>query len=55
MPEALLPGCLAGRIQASATECGGHWQQRDYKSFSPGVDWDSVDWATAPAIQVGRG
>lgn len=25
--------------------------QKDYKSFSPSVDWDTVDWSSAPAIQ----
>lgn len=25
--------------------------QSDYKSFSPSVDWDNVDWNSAPAIQ----
>lgn len=25
--------------------------QNDYKSFSPSVDWDTVDWSSAPAIQ----
>jgi len=25
--------------------------QKDYKSFSPSVDWDSVDWNSAPAVQ----
>ncbi len=25
--------------------------QADYKSFSPSVDWDNVDWSSAPAIQ----
>ena len=25
--------------------------QKDYKSFSPLVDWDTVDWSSAPAIQ----
>lgn len=29
----------ADRIVASADECQGHWQQKDYKSFSPGSDW----------------
>ena len=29
----------------------GEAVQRDYKSFSPMVDWDNVDWASAPAIQ----
>ena len=25
--------------------------QKDYKTFSPSVDWDTVDWDSAPAIQ----
>ena len=25
--------------------------QKDYKSFSPSVGWDDVDWSSAPAIQ----
>ena len=25
--------------------------QKDYKSFSPSVDWDNVEWDSAPAIQ----
>ncbi len=25
--------------------------QKDYKSFSPNVDWDNVDWGSAPAVQ----
>eukprot|EP00882_Tetradesmus_deserticola_P000961 GHRQ01001042.1.p1 GENE.GHRQ01001042.1~~GHRQ01001042.1.p1 ORF type:complete len:582 (+),score=245.93 GHRQ01001042.1:259-2004(+) len=40
-----------GRIVASADECQGHWQQKDYKAFSPGTDWESLDWSAAPAIQ----
>uniref|UniRef100_A0A383VKU0 Sulfite oxidase n=1 Tax=Tetradesmus obliquus TaxID=3088 RepID=A0A383VKU0_TETOB len=40
-----------GRIVASADECQGHWQQKDYKAFSPGTDWDAIDWSAAPAIQ----
>ncbi|KAG2487321.1 hypothetical protein HYH03_014038 [Edaphochlamys debaryana] len=39
------------RIVASQYESGSHWQQRDYKSFCPSVDWDSVEWGSAPAIQ----
>jgi sulfite oxidase len=39
------------RIIASKEESHSHWQQADYKSFSPSVDWDSVDWSSAPAIQ----
>jgi len=40
------------RVIASREESKSHWQQRDYKSFSPSVDWDTVDWSSAPAIQV---
>jgi len=40
-----------GEVVASAEECQGHWQQRDYKAFSPGTDWDNLDWSSAPAIQ----
>ena len=27
------------------------WQKKDYKSFSPAIDWHNVNWETAPAIQ----
>ena len=40
------------RVIASREESKSHWQQRDYKSFSPSVDWDTVDWSSAPAIQA---
>ena len=40
----------AGKVVTSKVESPSHWQQFDYKSFSPGVDWDTVDWASAPAI-----
>ncbi|XP_062561032.1 sulfite oxidase, mitochondrial isoform X1 [Armigeres subalbatus] len=40
-----------GRIVVSEEESGSHWQQKDYKSFSPNTDWDTVDFSTAPAIQ----
>lgn len=40
------------RIVASSEESSSFWQRSDYKSFSPGVDWDSVDWDSAPAIQA---
>ncbi|KAF8069467.1 hypothetical protein HT031_001583 [Scenedesmus sp. PABB004] len=56
--RAIVPGTTGarsvkwlGRIEASADECQGHWQQRDYKVFSPGTDWDNIDWSSAPAIQ----
>jgi len=40
-----------GKIIASKEESPAHWQQKDYKSFSPSVDWTNVEWSTAPAIQ----
>uniref|UniRef100_A0A8D8G340 sulfite oxidase n=1 Tax=Culex pipiens TaxID=7175 RepID=A0A8D8G340_CULPI len=40
-----------GRIIVSKQESGSHWQQNDYKSFSPSTDWDTVDFKSAPAIQ----
>lgn len=39
------------RIVPSLKESSSHWQQNDYKGFSPCVDWDSVDFTSAPAIQ----
>uniref|UniRef100_A0A182NC90 sulfite oxidase n=1 Tax=Anopheles dirus TaxID=7168 RepID=A0A182NC90_9DIPT len=40
-----------GKIIVSRSESSSHWQQNDYKSFSPSTDWDTVDFKTAPAIQ----
>nr|XP_015199561.1 PREDICTED: sulfite oxidase, mitochondrial [Lepisosteus oculatus] len=40
-----------GKIVVSEEESQSHWQQNDYKGFSPGTDWDTVDFKTAPAIQ----
>ncbi|XP_034022720.1 sulfite oxidase, mitochondrial [Thalassophryne amazonica] len=40
-----------GKIVVSAEESSSHWQQNDYKGFSPGVDWDTVDFKSAPSIQ----
>lgn len=40
-----------GRIVVSAEESGSHWQQNDYKGFSPSTDWDTVDFSKSPAIQ----
>lgn len=40
-----------GKIVISADESSSHWQQNDYKGFSPGTDWDTVDFKSAPAIQ----
>ncbi|XP_068123706.1 sulfite oxidase, mitochondrial isoform X2 [Hyperolius riggenbachi] len=40
-----------GRVLVTAEESPSHWQQNDYKGFSPCVDWDTVDFKTSPAIQ----
>lgn len=40
-----------GKIIVSDEESKSHWQQNDYKGFSPSTDWDTVDYKTAPAIQ----
>ncbi|XP_046981102.1 sulfite oxidase-like [Schistocerca americana] len=40
-----------GRIIVSEEESDSQWQQRDYKGFSPSVDWDTVDFSKSPAIQ----
>lgn len=40
-----------GRIIISKDESMSHWQQNDYKGFSPSTDWDTVDFSKSPAIQ----
>ena len=52
------PGIVGARsvkwlksITFSSDEYGGHWQQNDYKPFSPNIDWHNVDFKKAPAIQ----
>lgn len=40
-----------GKIIISEEESQSHWQQNDYKGFSPNTDWDTVDFKSAPAIQ----
>ncbi|KAK4883516.1 hypothetical protein RN001_006835 [Aquatica leii] len=40
-----------GKITVSQNESDSHWQQNDYKGFSPSVDWDTVDFNKSPAIQ----
>ncbi|XP_077430151.1 sulfite oxidase, mitochondrial [Vanacampus margaritifer] len=54
----VVPGTVGARnvkwlskITVSAEESGSHWQQNDYKGFSPTTDWDTVDFKSAPAIQ----
>ncbi|XP_002159185.2 sulfite oxidase [Hydra vulgaris] len=39
------------RIILSDKEYNGHWQQNDYKPFSPNIDWHNVDFKKAMAIQ----
>lgn len=39
------------RIAVSDSESDSHWQQNDYKGFSPSTDWDTVDFSKSPAIQ----
>lgn len=40
------------RIIVSKNESSSHWQQNDYKGFSPSTDWDTVDFTKSPAIQA---
>ncbi|KAL7307952.1 hypothetical protein TKK_0000044 [Trichogramma kaykai] len=39
------------RIILSKNESPSQFQQNDYKGFSPSINWDNVDFKTAPAIQ----
>ncbi|KAM4751716.1 sulfite oxidase, mitochondrial isoform 1-T3 [Cyanocitta cristata] len=54
----VVPGVVGARsvkwlrsVAVSPAESPSHWQQNDYKGFCPSVDWDSVDFRAAPAIQ----
>ena len=38
-----------GKIILSDEESSSHWQQKDYKGFSPSTDADSVKWSESPA------
>ncbi|ENN72598.1 hypothetical protein D910_02230 [Dendroctonus ponderosae] len=40
-----------GKIVVSEKESTSHWQQNDYKGFSPSIDYDNVDFSKAPSIQ----
>lgn len=42
---------FVGKIVVSNKESDSHWQQNDYKGFSPSTDWDTVDFTKSPAIQ----
>lgn len=39
------------KITVSDVESDSHWQQNDYKGFSPSTDWADVDFSKSPAIQ----
>ena len=54
----VVPGVIGGRsikwlrkIAVSTEESKGFFQQKDYKSFSPSIDPNKVDFSTAPAMQ----
>jgi sulfite oxidase len=54
----VVPGVVGARsvkwvhkIHLSKEESKSHWQQYDYKGFSPSVDWSNVDYSKAPSIQ----
>lgn len=56
--RAVVPGVVGarcvkwlGRVVLSEDESSSHWQRQDYRSFSPDVDWDTVDFSKAPSIQ----
>lgn len=56
--RAIVPGVVGARnvkwlaaVISSNDEYLGFWQKNDYKGFSPSVDWNNVDFSTAPAIQ----
>lgn len=40
-----------GKVTISPLESDSHWQQKDYKGFSPSSDWDNAEWEKSPAIQ----
>lgn len=54
----LIPGHVAARsvkwlyeVKLSKEESSSHWQQKDYKSFSPSADWNNLNWSDAMSIQ----
>ena len=55
----IVPGTVGARcvkwvkaIILSDVESDSHWQQSDYKGFSPSTTWDNVDYSKSPAIQA---
>ena len=56
--RAIVPGVVGarnvkwlGRVILSEKESDSHWQKQDYRSFSPDVNWNNVDFDAAPSIQ----
>lgn len=54
----VVPGVVGARnvkwlakVSVESEESHSHWQRRDYKGFSPSVDWDTVNFDLAPSIQ----
>ena len=54
----VVPGTVGARqvkwlnkITASQNESNSHWQQKDYKTFAPSVDWGTANFEKAVAIQ----
>ena len=55
--RAVVPGVTAARsvkwltrIALSESEHESHFQRKDYRTFAPGTDWDTVDWDASPSI-----
>ena len=54
----IVPGVVGARqvkwlskIIISDEESSSHWQKNDYKGFSPCINWENVDFKSAPPIQ----
>nr|XP_022903826.1 probable sulfite oxidase, mitochondrial [Onthophagus taurus] len=54
----VVPGTVGARnvkwlskIIVTQNESESHWQQFDYKGFSPSTTYDNIDWNSSPAIQ----
>jgi len=53
----IVPGVVGTRnvkwvshVRLADRESDSHWQQHDYKLFSPSSDWKNLDWSTALPI-----
>lgn len=54
----VIPGIVGARhvkwvsdVRLSDKESESHWQQKDYRSFSPDIDWNNVNFKKSPSIQ----